>query len=235
MNSTKTENATNDLLTRIGRYLMLHGSYTNNLGLLHGKMGIALFFFRYAKYMTKRLYEKFAGELLDEIYHEIDTHTTVDFKDGLCGIAYGIEYLIQNGFVEGEADEILEELDKRILEHDVRRITDNSLETGLKGFANYVISRSANMKNELISKDYINDLIESLYKNSGGDKETKELILQLKTMADGLCLPLDGKLLTEMINKTVYSQKTLFNDKRSLGISNNGFSGVGLQIIGGAQ
>lgn len=233
MNNTKTKDSSKELLIRIGRYLMLHGSYTNNLGLLNGKMGISIFFFHYAKYAKRKHYERFAGELLDEIYHEIRTRTPIDFKDGLCGIAWGMEYLLQNNFVKGEADDVLEALDKRILEWDVRRVTDPTLETGLKGVAAYLISRSANIKNGLICKDYINDLQESLQKNDGKDKETEKLIQQLKTMVGGLRLPLDRKLLTEMVNKTVYSQKTLFNNKRSLGISNNGFSGVGLKIMGG--
>ncbi|WP_080903080.1 lanthionine synthetase LanC family protein [Parabacteroides sp. Marseille-P3160] len=233
--NTKTENTTVNLLTRVGRYLMLHASYTDNIGLLNGKTGIAIFFFHYARYTKMKLYEKFAGELLDEIYDEIHTHISTDFKDGLCGIAWGIEYLIQNGFVKGETDEILEELDKQILERNVRRIMDNSLETGLKGIAAYAISRNTNMKNNLISKEYINDLIWALYKNVETDKENEALISQLEKMAEGIRLSMNGKLLAEKINKTIYSPKTLFNDKRPLGIINNGFSGVGLKILGGIQ
>lgn len=54
-------------------------------------------------------------------------------------------------------------------------------------------------------------------------------------MAEGIRLSMNGKLLAEKINKTIYSPKTLFNDKRPLGIINNGFSGVGLKILGGIQ
>ena len=34
-----------EILKRIARYLMLHASHTTNIGLLNGKMGIALFFY----------------------------------------------------------------------------------------------------------------------------------------------------------------------------------------------
>lgn len=38
------------LLKRIANHQMLCGSFCQNLGLLHGKMGLVLFFFHYARY-----------------------------------------------------------------------------------------------------------------------------------------------------------------------------------------
>ncbi|MDR0574375.1 MAG: hypothetical protein LBG96_10175, partial [Tannerella sp.] len=137
-----------ELLQRIARYLMLHGSFIDNIGLLNGKMGIAIFFYHYSRYTGKNIYDDFAGELIDEIYNEIHVNTPCDFKDGLCGIGWGMEYLIRNNFVNADSDEVLEDLDKRIMERDVRRITDYSLETGLKGIACYVIERRKNRTNE---------------------------------------------------------------------------------------
>ena len=136
------------LLQRIARYLMLHGSFTDDIGLLHGKTGIVIFFYHYARYTEKRIYNDFAEELIEEIYKEINVSTPLNFKDGLCGIAWGIGYLIQNDFIEADPDEVLEDLDKRIMEWDVRHISDCSLETGLTGIACYVISRMRNREKE---------------------------------------------------------------------------------------
>ena len=58
-------------LLRIARFLMLHGSFTNNLGLINGKMGIIIFFFHLSRYTRKKIFEDFAGEMIDEIYKEI--------------------------------------------------------------------------------------------------------------------------------------------------------------------
>ena len=149
------------MLNRIIHYLILNASFIRDLGLLNGKMGICIFFYLYARQTGSKLYEELGGYLLDEIYKEITQSASIGFAKGLCGIAWGIEYLIQNDFVKADRDEVLEELDLKILEKDVTRFRDFSLEDGLKGIAYYVISRYCKRINphELISKEYINNLI----------------------------------------------------------------------------
>lgn len=104
----------NSRLHRIANVLLLNASFTNNLGLLNGKMGVAIFFFHYARYTGNKVYEQYAGELIDEIYEDIDLTTPVDFANGLTGIGWGIEYIVQNRFVEADTDEALEEIDSRV-------------------------------------------------------------------------------------------------------------------------
>src|SRR5450759_41468 len=86
-------------LQRIANVLLLNASFIDNLGLLNGKMGIAIFFFHYSRYTGNKAFEDFAGELIDEIYEEISTLTPMNFEDGLTGIGWGIEYLIRHNFV----------------------------------------------------------------------------------------------------------------------------------------
>jgi lantibiotic modifying enzyme len=80
---------------RITNTLLLNASFIDNLGLMHGKMGIAIYFFHLARETKNQIYEDYAGELIDEIYDEISTTTTLDFENGLAGIGWGIEYLVQ--------------------------------------------------------------------------------------------------------------------------------------------
>ena len=68
----------------------------------------------------------------------------INLETGLCGIGWGIEYLIQNGFMEGDSNEILTEIDKKVMERDLRRIKDLSLETGLMGISSYINIRINN-------------------------------------------------------------------------------------------
>lgn len=133
--------ANDKLLTHIANHLIINTSFLNNLGLYHGKMGIAIFFAHYALYAANSLYDDFASELIDEIYEEIHEGQSVDLENGLCGIAWGILYLVQNGFIKGDINDILEDIDKKIMERDLRRITDLSFEKGLKGIYYYVNSR----------------------------------------------------------------------------------------------
>jgi hypothetical protein len=129
------------LLLRIVRHLMLHASFISNTGLYHGKMGIALFFAHYGRYTENSLYSDFAGELLDDIYEDIHTGMPTDFENGLCGIGWGVEYLLQNGFMEGDSDEVLSDIDKKIMERDIRRIADQSFRTGMAGISCYIQKR----------------------------------------------------------------------------------------------
>lgn len=222
-----------EILQRIARYLMLYTSHQGNLGLLNGKMGVAIFFFHYAGYTVKKVYKDFAGELINEIYKEIHVNCPCDFKDGLSGIAWGVEYLVRNRFVEGETDEILEDLDRQILERDVRRIQDNTLDTGLKGLAYYVISRCVNREryNKLISEQYISDLIKSLQSNVYKNNENTQLINTLKGILARQQVTISTGFIDDILQKTTFRYKNLFETSRPLGISNNGYAGIGLKIM----
>lgn len=52
------------LLQRIVNHLIINNSFSDNLGLFQGKMGIVIFFY-YSRYANNLLYEEFAGELLE--------------------------------------------------------------------------------------------------------------------------------------------------------------------------
>ena len=99
------------LLEKIANHYLFYGSFYSDLGLYNGKMGMIIFFFHYARYTGNSLYEDFAGELLDDIYEDITDN--ISFSQ-LCEIGWGILYLLQQGFVEGNADEILEIIDERL-------------------------------------------------------------------------------------------------------------------------
>jgi lantibiotic modifying enzyme len=130
-----------EMCERLARQLTLFSSFIPALGLCHGKMGISLSLFHYARFTGKKLYENFAGELLDEICEELPQTMTVDFETGLCGIGWAIEYLLQNHFAEGNSNLILASFDKKIMERDIRRITDNSFLSGLGGISSYINMR----------------------------------------------------------------------------------------------
>lgn len=87
----------------------------------------------------------------------------------MCGIGWAIEFLKREGFIEGDTDEILEEVDRQVMERDVRRITDASLETGLAGIAAYVRSRLDSKHTtsdyQPFDEEYLNDLNIACQKN----------------------------------------------------------------------
>jgi hypothetical protein len=222
-----------EILRRIARYLMLHGSFASDIGLLNGKMGILLFLYHYAKYSGHKIFEKFADEMISEIYREISDHTPLNFNDSLCGIGWGFEYLTKNSFVKADSDNILEDLDKKITEWDVRRITDISIEKGLCGIACYVAARLQNKKNTspFLTVDYCNDLIISLNRNGENDKKALELKEILFRIVNKERIETFYNPVYQIVGKTKFDRATLFEKPQLRGIANNGYAGIGLKLI----
>lgn len=129
------------LLSRIADHLLINASFMNSLGLYHGKMGAVLFFAHYARYSGKPMYDDMAGELMDEIYEHVHTDMLLDFEDGLYGIGWGISYLLQHELMNGDPVLVLGNLDTKIMERDIRRISVWNENDGLGGILNYVMSR----------------------------------------------------------------------------------------------
>lgn len=219
-----------EVLQRIARYLMLHTSFTDNIGLLDGKMGVVLFFMNYSRYTNCKRYEKFAGELLDEIYDEINIDCSANFGNGLAGIAWGIEYLIRNRFVKAESNEILKELDDRILERDVRRVKDTSVESGLKGIAYYTISRCAEREYSLTFYDYITELVQTLKVTTEKDHELELLTATLQDIINKNKTSNEIDFLKRFITNIHINVPFIFLEGRSLGLR-GGYAGIGLKII----
>ena len=127
---------------RIVNALLLNGSFINNLGLMNGKMGIAIYFFHLTRQTNDQIYEGYAGELIDEIYEEITSYTAVDFENGLAGIGWGIEYLVQNGFIDADINEALADLDRALAHELVHHCPESiSLLNGLMGLGAYFLVR----------------------------------------------------------------------------------------------
>lgn len=146
-------------------YLIINGSYLNDLGLFHGKMGIVLFFSELAHVTQNPIYEDLASSLLGEIYEEIHYDLPINLENGLCGIGWGIEYLVQHGLMEGDTDEILLDIDQKVMEINPLRMKDFSLRRGLGGIAYYVLARlNASRQSETLpfDKDYLKGLQEAI-------------------------------------------------------------------------
>jgi lantibiotic modifying enzyme len=120
------------------------------LGLLNGKMGIALFFYYYSNIFKDKKSEQFADALLDELYESLMKQgklTLLTFGNGLAGIGWCLEYFVNHRFCEGNTDNILKDVDdavfKTVNEHEHLPI---NLQQGLTGYLLYVVSRLKNKK-----------------------------------------------------------------------------------------
>jgi hypothetical protein len=55
------EEETSSFLSRAVNHLFLHASFLDNLGLMHGKMGIAICFYHLSRQTGSEIYENYAG------------------------------------------------------------------------------------------------------------------------------------------------------------------------------
>jgi len=132
---------------QIAKIIKENGLTGYNHGLMHGNTGICIFFYHLARSTNNLVYENIASELLDKVFESFCKLDTVDFENGLAGIGWGIEYLVQNNFVEGNTDEILEHVDNKVfkvLNEDNH--TSFELANGLTGYLFYLINRLKDSK-----------------------------------------------------------------------------------------
>lgn len=214
------------LLNKIVQNLMLRTSSISDLGLLSGKMGVCIFFYRYARHTEVKRYADFAGELLDEIYAEINTGITKDFGKGLAGICWGIEYLVHQGFVDADANDVLGDMDPLILERDVRRMADTSLETGLEGLAHYALARCSGKQKRSLDDQYIAELAHCM--ESRGC--TPVMTVKLGVMLRGKIVEYEFGLIDNIAAHGRYTGAHL-SKETNIGISKNGLAGIALQMI----
>jgi len=113
---------------------------------MNGKMGICIFFYHLAHKTKNKIYEDYAGELLDEISEELSDKTPWDFENGLAGIGWGIEYLVQNAFIEGDTDDVLLQFDNKLFRDlNFSPPPEPGLLNGVLGICAYYLMRVKNL------------------------------------------------------------------------------------------
>lgn len=125
-------------LSDIADYLLLRGSHVHDIGLFHGKMGIVTALYLYADKNGDEVLQEYAWELFQQVYEGIHTDMPISLESGLAGIAYGTTLLRKRGLVDCSLNDILAEIDSKIMEHDPRRMTDMTIRTGMGGLALYL-------------------------------------------------------------------------------------------------
>ena len=128
-------------LRYIADILILNGTLTDCPGLIHGKTGIAIFFYHYARLTKNGLYEEYAKDLIAEIISQLHVNSPADYKTGIAGIGVGLDYLIRHRFLNADED-VFEDFDQRMFRAVMYEpCTDYSLYDGLAGYRRYWLMR----------------------------------------------------------------------------------------------
>ena len=148
---------------KIIHHLILQYPFIEDIGLFYGKMGVAIFFYEYSAYVRNKIYSDIGYELLSDIWNNLSIRHPFYFDSGLCGIGWGIEYLIQNKFIVGDSNDICEEIDRQIMQINLHRLDDKSIDTGLDGILYYVSSRLRGNKCQKTEISFDSDFIEMCF------------------------------------------------------------------------
>lgn len=212
-----------ETLIRIARLLILHVSIVNNPGILKGKMGFILFFFHLNRKFDHPLYGKFAEELLDEVYEDIQNTNNRQIVYRECAeIAWGLLYLIRHRFVEGEEKDIIAMFDTLVL---------NSLaypDPNIHAIIHYLISRKTANTPIGIPSRFIESLFTAMKYKPGEKHYELQLLDKLQKQE-----PVDNytdSFLQRALDAVHYTSDEIFSD-RPIGIEANGLTGIGLKMI----
>lgn len=85
-------------LQRIANTILTYCYHVKGNGLAHGKLGLALFLFYYARSTGQQCYRQYAEELLYGI-QKLSSTLPMDFADGLYGLVWTINHLEQEQMI----------------------------------------------------------------------------------------------------------------------------------------
>jgi hypothetical protein len=177
-NNGVTENKTLCALRKITDNIVLKASFVSKPGLLNGKMGICIYLYHFYRITGNKVYEDYAGELLEDIFSSLSNKTPGDFESGLAGIGWGIEYLAGNGFVDADTDEVLSEFDQ-ILSEKICHASHLKFTflSGITGIGFYFLSRvvkfdkNGTTKFTLRNEHFIIQMVEEIEKRTTNFKK----------------------------------------------------------------
>lgn len=148
---------------------------------LDGRMGTIIFLYHYARYDNNQTINDLAGAFLVGLLQEISQKKKL-INCGLFGVGWGLLYLTINDFIDGEIEEILEQIDRKITFSLINRIKDYSLYTGLGSLILYICIRLYSLKKE--EKIFKDDILFSftnkikLFLQDDVDSNATDLYLQ---------------------------------------------------------
>ena len=112
-------------------------NFPNN-GFYHGRMGMVVALYSYAVKSHDENLKNFSWDILEYILENIYENLPIGLENGLAGIGYGITFLKKEVQLDCELNDVLSDIDHKIMEHDPRRILDSSLRTGALGILSYL-------------------------------------------------------------------------------------------------
>lgn len=145
---------------RLLHQVVLHANDVPARGLYDGQMGIVLVLSEYVRARKLRPLKTAINFLLNQVLDNLSTEMPLDFANGLTGIGWGVEYLLQKKFQRGQGADICAAIDQKLMQQNILRQTDLSQEKGLEGWLHYIVAHmqgARNDKREVFDATYLHD------------------------------------------------------------------------------
>lgn len=151
-------------IERIALLLQLKVKEKSDAGLFSGKAGFCLLFYELYKVQKNDDASRVATALLDDVLCELPKVSSFSFASGLCGMAWMIQYLIDEGYYKADSDFMFGDLDKLVFDASQSQLAAGQydyLYQGLSGIM-YLVSRYRTSKRKGLLRKYIVMLIHEL-------------------------------------------------------------------------
>lgn len=160
--------------------ILKHYNTENDLSLMGGGAGVALFLNYYAKYSKKEDYAEESFNIISDIFDKISLGNTYHtFAGGLAGIGWLVELFEQNSFLESDTDEIIGELDDYLFEYLQKELKNKHYDYlhGAAGIALYFLKRKKSEKKENYLTEFVNHLDKMSIKEENGIKWISDMMI----------------------------------------------------------
>jgi hypothetical protein len=116
----------------------------NDIGFINGKLGIATSIYTANSQLKRNDYEEIADNIISNCFDRVNEITNDFTFNGLVGFGYGIEYLVQKKFLDGDTNESLVDFDRFICKRIINGATNDISLNGILGFGIYLFKRIHN-------------------------------------------------------------------------------------------
>lgn len=164
----------NKTILKIANLISMSPQSGKESGLMGGKMGRTLFYYEFSRMTGIKSYNDMADLLLEEIVCDVERMKDTSLESGLSGIGWGVNYAIQNSFVDAD-EEVLDELENYLFTEDWEFIDISSTFTFLSP-AIYLLSKLEETPVSVPYDNYLSILIETC-KSHFSIKKSKTLDL----------------------------------------------------------
>ena len=176
--------------------------YSDNLGVLTGLTGLALFHFYYSRFANNDDSSEIGVEIITECFEKINQNYELPtYCSGIAGFGWALEHLYTENFIDFNNDEVLSDLDSYLFE---KQLVESSIGQfdflhGSIGYGYYFLARYKNTSSKELKERYKTNIL--------------ELISSIKEFA----IEFDNKIKWESI-LSIETQKKGYNFSLSHGI-----------------